>query len=121
MKTAILVFLTGILSVNSAVVAQGLEYPRWRCDHNLLKSWMTVERWMSTMGSRVGRNAKTPSTSRTHGKLREGMGEFMPARTLPCMVPLERMRALARNPWGFRGNVCRPPAAGEGATAARRR
>ena len=36
MKTAILVFLTGILSVNSAVVAQGLEYPRWRCDHNLL-------------------------------------------------------------------------------------
>ena len=39
MKHAILIFLTGILSVNSAVVAQELEYPRWRCDHNRLISF----------------------------------------------------------------------------------
>ena len=36
MKTAILIFLAGILSVNSVVAQARLDYPRWRCDHNSL-------------------------------------------------------------------------------------
>ena len=36
MKTAILIFLTGILPLNLAVAQSLLEYPRWRCSHNSL-------------------------------------------------------------------------------------
>ena len=40
MKTAILILLAGILSVNASVVAQTTpEYPRWRCDHNSLLTY----------------------------------------------------------------------------------
>ena len=34
MKNAILIFLTGILLVNSVVAQSTSEYPRWRCNHN---------------------------------------------------------------------------------------
>ena len=38
MKHAILIFLTGILSVNFAISQETLDYPRWRCEHNSLIS-----------------------------------------------------------------------------------